>query len=214
MLMRIEIWDGYARRSMIAARLRLAALPLALAASLAPAYVASISAAAAPCQFKLGFKALHDALPNRVGGCMDDEAYNVAGDSLQHASGGLLAWRHADNWTAFTDGYRTWVNGPNGVQERLNTERFPWEADQVASVPGNNSVSSSSNVVSSTSGNGSSSVSVTSSNTCSAAAHSGSVSAVGLNASTTITGSGSGDTTIISNHSSSSSSPGVATTGC
>src|SRR5262249_6675345 len=33
----------------------------------------------------------------------------------------------ADNWTAFTDGYRTWINGPLGLQERLNTGRFSWE---------------------------------------------------------------------------------------
>jgi hypothetical protein len=43
-------------------------------------------------------------------------------------------WRKADNWTAFTDGYRTWVNGPAGLVRRLNTERFPWEGD--AGAPG------------------------------------------------------------------------------
>ena len=37
--------------------------------------------------------------------------------------------RKADNWTAFTDGYRTWINGPNGLEQRLNTERFEWEYD-------------------------------------------------------------------------------------
>ena len=37
---------------------------------------------------------------------------------------GLLVWRKADNHTAFTDGYRTWVNGPYGLQVRLNTARF------------------------------------------------------------------------------------------
>lgn len=29
------------------------------------------------------------------------------------------------------DGYRTWVIGPAGVQQRLNTERFPFEHDQL-----------------------------------------------------------------------------------
>ena len=48
---------------------------------------------------------------------------------LQQTTGGLLVWRKADNWTAFTDGYRTWINGPNGLVQRLNTERFEWEAD-------------------------------------------------------------------------------------
>src|SRR5262249_47314016 len=32
-----------------------------------------------------------------------------------------------DNFTAYTDGYRTWVNGPFGVQQRLNTQKFDWE---------------------------------------------------------------------------------------
>ena len=56
-------------------------------------------------------------------------AHNEIGDSVQQTTGGLLVWRKADNWTAFTDGYRTWINGPNGLVQRLNTERFEWEAD-------------------------------------------------------------------------------------
>ncbi len=84
------------------------------------------------CHFQLGFAALHDALPATVGDCLDDEAYTASGDSRQHTSGGLLAWRKADNLTAFTDGSHTWVNGPNGIQERLNSERFPFEHDQLS----------------------------------------------------------------------------------
>ena len=85
---------------------------------------------AADCQFVLGFKSLRDLIGHDiVGECLDNEHYNAIGDSNQHTTGGLLAWRKADNWTAFTDGYRTWVNGPNGLQQRLNTERFEWEAD-------------------------------------------------------------------------------------
>ena len=85
---------------------------------------------AADCQFVLGFKTLRDLIGHDiVGECLDNEHYNAIGDSNQHTTGGLLAWRKADNWTAFTDGYRTWVNGPNGLQQRLNTERFEWEAD-------------------------------------------------------------------------------------
>jgi plastocyanin len=41
-------------------------------------------------------------------------------------------WRKADNWTAFTDGHQTWLNGPFGLQRRLNTTRFAWEGDAVA----------------------------------------------------------------------------------
>jgi sortase (surface protein transpeptidase) len=82
------------------------------------------------CRFVLGFQALHDLIPVVVGDCRDGEAHNpVNGDALQQTSGGLLVWRKADNWTAFTDGFHTWVNGPNGVQERLNTQRFSWEAN-------------------------------------------------------------------------------------
>jgi hypothetical protein len=54
------------------------------------------------------------------------------GDGLQHTSGGLLVWRKADNWTAFTDGFQTWINGPTGLQERLNTARLPWEVINMA----------------------------------------------------------------------------------
>jgi hypothetical protein len=85
-------------------------------------------AEAASCQFVLGFKTLHDLLPNVVGDCRVDEHYNpVNGDGLQETTRGLLVWRKADNWTAFTDGYRSWINGPNGLQERLNSQRFAWE---------------------------------------------------------------------------------------
>ena len=86
------------------------------------------------CQYVLGFKALHDLLPVAVGDCQDNQAYAANGDALQHGRGGLLVWRKADNWTAFTDGYRSWVNGPYGLEQRLNTERFYWEPD--AGAPG------------------------------------------------------------------------------
>ncbi|MGI8916721.1 MAG: Kelch repeat-containing protein [Chloroflexota bacterium] len=83
-----------------------------------------------PCRFVLGFAALHAAMPTVVGACTDDEQHNqVNGDATQHTTNGLLVWRKADNVTAFTDGYRTWVNGPYGMQERLNTQRFVWEAN-------------------------------------------------------------------------------------
>jgi len=85
---------------------------------------------AADCRFQLGFATLAGLLPQQVGACLDDEGHNpVNGDGLQHTVNGLLVWRKADNWTAFTDGYRTWINGPDGIQQRLNTMRFPWEAN-------------------------------------------------------------------------------------
>lgn len=87
---------------------------------------------AADCAFVLGFKSLHDKIPGIVGECLENEHHNPAnGDSLQRTSDGLLVWRKGDNWTAFTDGYHTWINGPHGLQKRLNTERLPWETDPI-----------------------------------------------------------------------------------
>ena len=105
-----------------------AALLVVLAAL--PAVANTASASASDCQLVLGFKTLHDQIPSTVGDCLDNEAHNPAnGDAIQHTTKGLLAWRKADNFTAFTDGARTWINGPYGVQERANGQRFPWEAN-------------------------------------------------------------------------------------
>ena len=106
---------------------RFALVLVALIALLLPA--TSTPASAASCSFVLGFKTLHDLIPQQVGDCLDNETYGANGDSLQHTTGGLLVWRKADNWTAFTDGYHTWINGPYGLAERLNTQRFSWEAN-------------------------------------------------------------------------------------
>ena len=82
------------------------------------------------CRFVLGFATMAGSIPQAVGQCTDEESHNPTnGDALQLTTGGLLVWRKADNWTAFTDGFHTWVNGPNGVQERLNTQRFTFEAN-------------------------------------------------------------------------------------
>jgi hypothetical protein len=90
--------------------------------------------AQAACTFQLGFKAIADQIGREVGQCLENEHFNPANGNAEqrttahHGQGGLLVWRKADNWTAFTDGYWTWVNGPNGLQRRLNTERFDFEA--------------------------------------------------------------------------------------
>jgi hypothetical protein len=105
--------------------------------------VSSGRADAAGCQFVLGFKALHDLIPDLVGDCLVDEHHNPTnGDGLQettawHGHGGLLVWRKSDNWTAFTDGASTWVNGPYGLQKRANGQRLFWEAnpDRLPIVP-------------------------------------------------------------------------------
>lgn len=88
------------------------------------------AAEAANCQFVLGFKTLHAMIPAIVGDCTADETHNPAnGDGLQLTAHGLLVWRKADNFTAFTNGFQTWINGPLGLQERLNNARFTWEPD-------------------------------------------------------------------------------------
>src|SRR5579875_1356790 len=86
------------------------------------------AAQAQGCRFVLGFATLHGLIPGIVGACLENEHHNpVNGDGLQATTNGLLVWRKADNVTAFTDGFRTWVNGPFGLQMRLNSQRFFWE---------------------------------------------------------------------------------------
>lgn len=77
------------------------------------------------CQFVLGFQEMSTAVD--VGTCVDNQSNAANGDALQHTTKGMLVWRKVDNWTAFTDGYRSWINGPSGLQSRLNTELFDWE---------------------------------------------------------------------------------------
>ena len=70
-----------------------------------------------------------------MGQPIEAEHYAANGDSQQRTSRGLMVWRKADNWTAFTDGSRTWVNGPDGAVERGNDERFSWEAPGPVEYP-------------------------------------------------------------------------------
>jgi len=103
---------------------------LDLAYAYDPAADAAVNPSQAPkCQFVLGFQALHDLDPADIGDCIANQVAAPNGDALQGTTKGLLVWRKADNWTAFTDGFHTWINGPDGLQERLNSERFPWEAN-------------------------------------------------------------------------------------
>lgn len=81
----------------------------------------------------LGFMALADQIPEVVGQPLENEHWGANGDSLQQTTTGLMVWRKADNWTAFTNESRTWVNGPYGVMERGNEQRFEWEGGSPAS---------------------------------------------------------------------------------
>jgi uncharacterized protein YkwD len=100
--------------------------------------------ASGQCTFLAGFKSLHDAIPSVVGTCTSDEQPELTnidgstvatGNRLQHTSRGLLIWRRADNSASFTDGYRTWVVGPQGLEQRLNSEHLPWEIATDDSTP-------------------------------------------------------------------------------
>jgi hypothetical protein len=113
-------------------------LALGVAAGmLSPAIVGPVPVSqAADCQFLFGFKALRDLIPSTVGDCVSDETHNPEnGDGLQQTTGGLMVWRKADNWTAFTDGSTTWINGPLGLQSRPNAERFSWEGTAPVASP-------------------------------------------------------------------------------
>lgn len=82
------------------------------------------------CEIILGFKLIRDMIPQIVGECRENEWHNAFnGDGLQQTTGGLLVWRKCDNWTAFTNGSTTWINGPNGLVTRPNEGPFfPFEA--------------------------------------------------------------------------------------
>src|SRR5207244_250185 len=93
-------------------------------------YSAPVMAAApAPdaCSFTQGFASLHDQIPDVVGNCLTNAAPQPNGDVQQPTANGMLVWRKADNWTAFTDGSMTWINGPCGLQSRPNGLTFGWE---------------------------------------------------------------------------------------
>ena len=78
------------------------------------------------CRFVQGFATLRELVgAAKVGDCLEDERINSEnGNTEQRTSGGLLVWRTIDSIAAFTDGATTWVNGPNGLQTRPNSERF------------------------------------------------------------------------------------------
>ena len=92
-------------------------------------------AATPKAEFRMGFAALATQIPAQVGQPIEAERYAANGDSQQRTSQGLMVWRKADNWTAFTNGSRTWVNGPDGAVERSNDERFAWEAPGAVEYP-------------------------------------------------------------------------------
>jgi hypothetical protein len=102
-----------------------------LASILTVALMLPISAApvgAQACEFRADFKSLREEIPDIVGRCLENELFDATtGNFRQRTSGGMIFRDAADQRTSFTDGHKTWIYGPNGLQHRLNTERFPWE---------------------------------------------------------------------------------------
>ena len=82
--------------------------------------------APADCTFVLGFKTLEGLIdaaegPTTVGECLENQRFDAHGNAEQRTTGGLMVWHKADNWTAFSDGYRTWVNrGEDGLHVQIN----------------------------------------------------------------------------------------------
>jgi len=107
--------------------MRRAVALVAVAGLLAAVPPAAAAPLAAPCQLTGGFKTLGELVPE-VGQCLEDAHVEPAtGNTLQRTTGGLLVWRPVGNWTGFTDGAHTWVNGWFGLQQRSANERFDWE---------------------------------------------------------------------------------------
>jgi len=102
---------------------------------LALSCILGVAGAQSKPEFRLGFKALADQIPTVVGQPIEEEHWGANGDSLQTTTTGLMAWRKADNWTAFTDGSKTWLNGPNGVESRSNNGLLSWESPQPTIQP-------------------------------------------------------------------------------
>ena len=102
-------------------------LALALFALLLPTQLLANSAQAqAACTFKLGFKDLHDQIPQIVGNCLENERRNPEnGNTEQRTSGGLLVYRQSDNWTAFTNGGRPGSTAPTASRAEPIARAFP-----------------------------------------------------------------------------------------
>ena len=116
--------------------LRLLGMAVVAALAALALTVAGVGRAAAvqtDCEFVLGFSDLQAMAPGTVGDCLENENHDPRdGITRQPTTGGVLTWHKDTNWTAFTDGYRTWVSGPQGLQERLSIERFDWEPASIA----------------------------------------------------------------------------------
>ena len=79
------------------------------------------------CEFRFGFRELFDLMPVTVGQCLENEQYDISGNSFQRTTGGLLVWRKVDSLASFTDGSWTWIHGSDGIEKVRNSDRFHWD---------------------------------------------------------------------------------------
>ncbi len=96
---------------------------------------ADVRTQAHSCNFVLGFDDLRDAVgAATVGDCLEDQHFASNGDAHQQTTGGLLAWIKTDNRTIFTDGFRTWAAGLDGLQISFN-QNDPTDGASAALLP-------------------------------------------------------------------------------
>ena len=135
MYRRKDVPLGHAGLSRLLLAVSIAVL-LVVALVLPPTLQAASVPSTPACEFRFGFKTLHDLIPDIIGVCVEQEHHNPdTGDTVQHTPRGLLVWQKDTNTVAFTDGHHTWSLGPFGLQRRLNTEWFAWESVNDDSLP-------------------------------------------------------------------------------
>lgn len=119
---------------------RLIILFLIVAASLLTATPAQANHIATHCHFAEDFAQLRDMIGHHiVGDCSWNERVNHANGDRYQATGsgfqsGMMVWRQADGRVMWTDGSHTWILGPDGLQKRINWQRFPWELDYTPDI--------------------------------------------------------------------------------
>ena len=52
------------------------------------------------------------------------------GNAEQRTANGTLIFRALDGRLLFSNDSQTWINGPDGLVDRPNNQRFPWEGDR------------------------------------------------------------------------------------
>lgn len=80
-----------------------------------------------PCEFRLGFATLREAIIRTegrdvVGACLEDERYDLRGNAAQRTSAGKFTWRKADNSTQFKAGRTTWTATLKGVEKHAKAK--------------------------------------------------------------------------------------------